>query len=377
MNPLQALNESGQSIWLDFIQRKLLTGGELKRLVEEDGLRGITSNPAIFEKAIADSDDYDDLLRRPAGNTLADPKQVYETIAVRDIQDAADVLRPVYDETGCRDGYVSLEVSPHLAHDTEGTVVEARRLWRTVSRDNLMIKVPGTLEGVPAIEQLIGEGVSVNVTLLFARGAYEEVAQAYIRGLTKAAADGLDVAQIASVASFFISRIDTLVDNAIEQRLEGSHDAQTEGLRALMGKVAIANAKLTYRRYKEIMQGEGWQALVGKGARPQRLLWASTSTKNPNYPDVLYIDELIGEDTVNTIPPVTLDAFRDHGKIRNSLEEDTEAAADVMEALERGGVFMGEVTDRLLKDGIQLFSEAFDKLLAAVEEKCRKVAEHG
>ncbi len=377
MNPLQALNESGQSIWLDFIQRKLLTGGELKRLVEEDGLRGITSNPAIFEKAIADSDDYDDLLRRPAGNTLADPKQVYETIAVRDIQDAADVLRPVYDETGRRDGYVSLEVSPHLAHDTEGTVVEARRLWRTVSRDNLMIKVPGTLEGVPAIEQLIGEGVSVNVTLLFARGAYEEVAQAYIRGLTKAAADGLDVAQIASVASFFISRIDTLVDNAIEQRLEGSHDAQTEGLRALMGKVAIANAKLTYRRYKEIMQGEGWQALVGKGARPQRLLWASTSTKNPNYPDVLYIDELIGEDTVNTIPPVTLDAFRDHGKIRNSLEEDAEAAADVMEALERGGVFMGEVTDRLLKDGIQLFSEAFDKLLAAVEEKCRKVAEHG
>ena len=377
MNPLQALNESGQSIWLDFIQRKLLTGGELKRLVEEDGLRGITSNPAIFEKAIADSDDYDDLLRRPAGNTLADPKQVYETIAVRDIQDAADVLRPVYDETGRRDGYVSLEVSPHLAHDTEGTVVEARRLWRTVSRDNLMIKVPGTLEGVPAIEQLIGEGVSGNVTLLFARGAYEEVAQAYIRGLTKAAADGLDVAQIASVASFFISRIDTLVDNAIEQRLEGSHDAQTEGLRALMGKVAIANAKLTYRRYKEIMQGEGWQALVGKGARPQRLLWASTSTKNPNYPDVLYIDELIGEDTVNTIPPVTLDAFRDHGKIRNSLEEDAEAAADVMEALERGGVFMGEVTDRLLKDGIQLFSEAFDKLLAAVEEKCRKVAEHG
>ena len=377
MNPLKALSESGQSVWLDFIQRKLLTGGELKRLVEEDGLRGITSNPAIFEKAISDSDDYDDLLRRPGGNMPADPKQVYEAIAIRDIQDAADVLQPVYDKTGCRDGYVSLEVSPHLAHDTEGTVVEARRLWRTVSRDNLMIKVPGTLEGVPAIEQLIGEGISVNVTLLFAREAYEEVAQAYIRGLTKAAADGLNVAQIASVASFFISRIDTLVDDAIEKRLEGSHDAQTEGLRALMGKVAIANAKLTYRRYKEIMRGEGWQALVGKGARPQRLLWASTSTKNPNYPDVVYIDELIGEDTVNTIPPVTLDAFRDHGKIRNSLEEDTETAADVMEALERGGVSMGEVTDKLLKDGIQLFSEAFDKLLAAVGEKCRKVAEHG
>ena len=376
MNPLRALNEHGQSVWLDFIQRKLLTGGELKRLVEEDGLKGVTSNPAIFEKAIADSDDYDDVIARMAGDGAADPKAVYEAIATRDIQDAADVLRPVYDDTGRRDGYVSLEVSPYLAHDTEGTVAEARRLWNTVSRDNLLIKVPGTPEGVPAIEQLIGEGISVNVTLLFAREAYEQVAQAYIRGLAKAAADGLDVGRIASVASFFISRIDSLVDDTIEKRIESADDeAAKERLRALKGKVAIANAKLTYRRYKEIMQGEGWQALVGKGARPQRLLWASTSTKNPDYPDVLYVDELIGEDTVNTIPPATLDAFRDHGEARKSLEEDVEGAAETMAALERAGVSMTEVTDKLLEDGVRLFSEAFDKLLAAVEEECRKASD--
>ena len=377
MNPLKDLNEFGQSVWLDFIQRKLLTGGELKRLVEEDGLKGVTSNPAIFEKAIADSDDYDDVIARMGGDGPAAPKDVYEAIATRDIQDAADVLRPVYDETGRRDGYVSLEVSPYLAHDTEGTVAEARRLWSRVSRDNLLIKVPGTPEGVPAIEQLIGEGISVNVTLLFAREAYEQVAQAYIRGLAKAAADGLDVGRIASVASFFISRIDSLVDGTLEKRLETADEAQKERLRALLGKVAIANAKLTYKRYKEIMQGEGWQALAGKGARPQRLLWASTSTKNPDYPDVLYVDELIGEDTVNTIPPATLDAFRDHGKIRKSLEEDVEDAAATMAGLERAGVSMTEITDKLLEDGVRLFSEAFDKLLAAVEEECRKAADDG
>ena len=247
-----------------------------------------------------------------------------------------------------------------------------------MSRDNLLIKVPGTPEGVPAIEQLIGEGISVNVTLLFAREAYEQVAQAYIRGLARAASDGLDVGRIASVASFFISRIDTLVDDTIDKRIEGADDeAAKERLRGLKGKVAIANAKLTYRRYKEIMQGEGWQALAGKGARPQRLLWASTSTKNPDYRDVLYVDELIGEDTVNTIPPATLDAFRDHGESRKSLEEDVEGAAETMAALERAGVSMTEVTDQLLEDGVRLFSEAFDKLLAAVEEECRKASDRG
>lgn len=377
MNPLKALNDHGQSVWLDFIQRKLLTGGELRRLVDEDGLKGVTSNPAIFEKAIADSDDYDDLIARMGGDGSAEPKAVYEAIATRDIQEAADVLRTVYDETDGRDGYVSLEVSPYLAHDTEATVAEARRLWNTVARDNLMIKVPGTPAGVPAIERLIGEGISVNVTLLFAREAYEQVAQAYIRGLARAAADGRDVARIASVASFFISRIDSLVDDTLMKRMETADDQEKERLRALMGQVAIANAKVTYKRYKEILQGEGWQALAGKGARPQRLLWASTSTKNPDYPDVLYVDELIGADTVNTIPPATLDAFRDHGKARQSLEEDVEGAAETMAALEVAGVSMKEVTDKLLDDGVRLFSEAFDKLLAAVEAACRKAADRG
>lgn len=377
MNPLRSLSESGQSVWLDYIQRKLLATGELERLVEEDGVTGVTSNPAIFEKAVADSDDYDDVTARMGREGSADPKAVYEAIAMRDIREAADVLQSVYRETGRRDGYVSLEVSPHLAHDTEGTVAEARRLWNSVSRDNLLIKVPGTPEGVPAIERLIGEGISVNVTLLFAREAYEQVAQAYLRGLAKAAADGLDLGRIASVASFFISRIDTLADQMIEARLDAADEAGKERLRALMGKVAVANAKLTYKRYKEIMQGEGWQALAGRGARPQRLLWASTSTKNPGYRDVLYVEELVGEDTVNTVPPATLDAFRDHGKVRKSLDEDVEGASETMAALERAGVSMQEVTDQLLEDGVRLFSEAFDKLLATIEEECRKAADTG
>lgn len=377
MNPLRSLSESGQSVWLDYIQRKLLATGELERLVQEDGVTGVTSNPAIFEKAVADSDDYDDVTARMGREGSADPKAVYEAIAMRDIREAADVLQSVYRETGRRDGYVSLEVSPHLAHDTEGTVAEARRLWNSVSRDNLLIKVPGTPEGVPAIERLIGEGISVNVTLLFAREAYEQVAQAYLRGLAKAAADGLDLGRIASVASFFISRIDTLADQMIEARLEAADETGKERLRGLMGKVAIANAKLTYKRYKEIMQGEGWQALAGRGARPQRLLWASTSTKNPGYRDVLYVEELVGEDTVNTVPPATLDAFRDHGKVRKSLDEDVEGASETMAALERAGVSMQEVTDQLLEDGVRLFSEAFDKLLATIEEECRKAADTG
>lgn len=377
MNPLRSLSESGQSVWLDYIQRKLLATGELERLVEDDGVSGVTSNPAIFEKAVADSDDYDDVTARMGREGSADPKAVYEAIAMRDIREAADVLQSVYRETGRRDGYVSLEVSPHLAHDTEGTVAEARRLWNSVSRDNLLIKVPGTPEGVPAIERLIGEGISVNVTLLFAREAYEQVAQAYLRGLAKAAADGLDLGRIASVASFFISRIDTLADQMIEARFEAADEAGKERLRGLMGKVAIANAKLTYKRYKEIMQGEGWQALAGRGARPQRLLWASTSTKNPGYRDVLYVEELVGEDTVNTVPPATLDAFRDHGKVRKSLEEDVEGASETMAALEQAGVSMQEVTDQLLEDGVRLFSEAFDKLLATIEEECRKAADTG
>lgn len=374
MNPLKSLSEYGQSVWLDFIQRKLLTTGELQRLIEEDGLKGVTSNPSIFEKAVSNSADYDDILSQFGEEGTTNPKAVYERLAIRDIQDAADVLKTVYDKTQRRDGYVSLEVSPYLAHDTDGTLAEARRLWKSVARENLLIKVPGTPEGVPAIEQLIGEGINVNVTLLFAQEAYEQVAQAYLRGLETAAANGLDLSRIASVASFFISRIDTLADNMIREKLEAaSNDAERKVLQGLIGKVAIANARLTYKRYKEIVRGEGWQALASKGAATQRLLWASTSTKDPNFSDVLYVEELIGEDTVNTMPPATVDAFRDHGTLRKSLEQDVAIAAETMQTLERAGLSMKEITDKLLDDGVRAFAESFDKLLAAVKAECEKL----
>ncbi|MFQ5572371.1 MAG: bifunctional transaldolase/phosoglucose isomerase, partial [Rhodothermales bacterium] len=373
MNPLKALQRQGQSVWLDYIRRSLLTSGGLDRMIKEDGLRGVTSNPAIFEKAITGSTDYTEIL-----GTLApqyqDAKALYEQVAIRDIQDAADVLRPVYQQTQRRDGYVSLEVSPHLAHETKGTLEEARRLWRAVGRDNLMIKVPATPEGIPAIEQLISEGTNVNVTLLFAQETYERVANAYIAGLGKRAAQGGDVSHVASVASFFISRIDTAIDAMLASKLKTATSAGERALlRSLLGKVAIANAKLTYQRYQELFRGDAWLALAKKGAKTQRVLWASTSTKNPNYRDVVYVEELIGPDTVNTIPPATFDAFRDHGRVRASLTEGLEEAHDTMEALEQVGISMAEVTDRLLKEGVQLFAEPFDKLLAAVD-KTRQAA---
>jgi transaldolase / glucose-6-phosphate isomerase len=373
MNPLRALHGYGQSVWLDYIRRSLLTSGELARLIEEDGLRGVTSNPAIFEKAITGSTDYTEILGALASK-YQDAKALYEQVAIRDIQDAADVLRPVYEETQRRDGYMSLEVSPHLAHDTKGTLDEARRLWQIVGRDNLMIKVPATPEGIPAIEQLISEGINVNVTLLFFQATYERVAQAYIAGLGKRAAQGGDVRAVASVASFFISRIDTAIDAMLAARLKAATSASEQALlRSLLGKVAIANGKLTYQRYQELFRGETWQALANKGAQTQRVLWASTSTKNPNYRDVLYVEELIGPDTVNTIPPATFDAFRDHGRVRASLTEGLEEAHDTMEALAQVGISMAEVTDHLLKDGVRLFAEPFDKLLAAVD-KTRQAA---
>lgn len=367
MNPLQALHTHGQSVWLDYIRRSLLTSGELGRLIKEDGLRGVTSNPAIFEKAITGSTDYTEILRALAPQ-YQDAKTLYEQVAIRDIQDATDVLRPVYEQTQRRDGYVSFEVSPHLAHDTQGTLEEARRLWRAVGRDNLMIKVPATPEGIPAIEQLISEGTNVNVTLLFSQDVYERVANAYIAGLGKRAAQGGDVSHVASVASFFISRIDTAIDAMLTAKLKTATDASERALvRSLLGKVAIANAKLTYQRYQELFRGDAWLALAKKGAKTQRVLWASTSAKNPNYRDVVYVEELIGPDTVNTIPPATFDAFRDHGRVRASLTEGLEEAYDTMEALEQVGISMAEVTDRLLKEGVQLFAEPFDKLLAAVD----------
>jgi transaldolase / glucose-6-phosphate isomerase len=372
-NPLKQLLDYGQSVWLDYIRRKLITGGELKRLIDEDGLRGMTSNPAIFEKALAGSTDYTDFLASLNSRRELDAKARYELLAIRDIQDVADLLRPVYDSSKRRDGYVSLEVSPYLARDTKGTLEEARRLWQTVGRENVMIKVPGTAEGIPAFQQLISEGININVTLLFAQEVYEKVAEAYIAGLEQLAARGGDVSRMASVASFFISRIDTLVDSKINEQLKTNKDPKREELlKSILGKVAIANGKLTYQKYLKIFSGPRWEALAKKGAQTQRVLWASTSTKNPAYRDVIYVEELIGKDTVNTIPPTTLDAFRDHGKVRESLTENVEAAKRTMEDLDRAGISMKGVTDQLTDEGVKLFADAFDKLLEAVEKSTKQ-----
>jgi transaldolase/glucose-6-phosphate isomerase len=371
-NPLRALELFGQSVWLDYIRRSLITSGELRRLIEEDGLRGVTSNPAIFEKAISGSSDYSDLLGGP-GARGREARDLYESLAVRDVQEAADALRPVYEETARRDGYVSLEVSPLLAYDTHGTLEEARRLWRAVGRENLMIKVPATPEGIPAIAQLIGEGINVNTTLLFAREVYEQVAEAYISGLERWVAGGGDAARVAGVASFFISRIDTAVDAVVAERLAGAPPAREQALlRSLAGQVAIANAKLTYQRYHELFGGARWWALAERGAQTQRLLWASTGTKNPSYRDVIYVEELIGPDTVDTMPPATLDAFRDHGRPHASLVEGVDAAGDTMATVAELGISMKEISERLLSDGVRLFADAFQKLLAAVDQQRRQ-----
>jgi transaldolase/glucose-6-phosphate isomerase len=371
-NPLQALLSYGQSMWLDYIRRDLLTGGGLKKMIEEDGLRGMTSNPSIFEKAIAESSLYDDMLKALASRQDLDTTARYEQIAIRDIQDATDVLRPVYESSKFRDGYVSLEVSPLLALKTQETIDEARRLWKVVNRENVMIKVPGTPEGLPAIRQLIGEGLNINITLLFAQEVYEKVADAYIAGLEDLAKRGGNLKKMASVASFFISRIDTLVDSMINDKLKTVSNAQQEALlKSLLGKVAIANGKLTYQRYQRIFSGPRWQALDAQGAHTQRVLWASTSTKNPAYRDVMYVEELIGPDTVNTMPPATIDAFRDHGRLRNSLTEDVAGAQKVMDELAKAGILIKEVTSKLTDDGVKLFADAFNKLLAAVEKSAQ------
>jgi transaldolase/glucose-6-phosphate isomerase len=371
-NPVKDLLKFGQSVWLDYIRRDLLTSGELKHLIDEDGLRGMTSNPAIFEKAIAGGTLYNDLLDSLRSRSDLDAKGRYEILAIRDIQDAADILRPVYESSKRRDGYVSLEVSPYLARDTKGSLEEARRLWKAVARENVMIKIPGTAEGIPAIQQAISEGININITLLFAQEVYVKVAEAYIAGLEQFAARGGDVSKMASVASFFISRIDSAVDAIIDAKLKASKDArEQEQLKSVQGKVAIANGKQTYEKYQAIFGTDRWKALAAKGGQTQRVLWASTSTKNPAYRDVLYVEELIGPDTVDTIPPATLDAFREHGKPRPSLTENVEAAHRTMETAAKVGISMKDVTDKLTKDGVRLFAEAFDKLLAAVEKSSK------
>ncbi len=369
-NPLRSLQMQGQAVWLDFLARRFLNGGGLEKLVGADGLSGVTSNPSIFEKAIAEGSEYDTALREAEAENDFDVMTLYELLAIEDIRQTADVLRPVHKATHGADGYVSLEVSPYLAMDTEATIAEARRLTKLVGRDNVMIKVPATEAGLPAIRQLIGEGFNINVTLLFSQKIYARVAEAYLAGLEQVVARGGDPGKIASVASFFVSRIDSAVDELIDERLGRTQDsAQRAALVELKGKVAIANAKLAYRHYQRTFSGERWEKLKARGAHPQRLLWASTSTKNPDYSDVFYVEELIGPDTVNTMPPATMDAFRDHGRVRASLQGHVDAAEQVMATLEACGIAIDAVTAKLTEEGVQKFAASFDQLLAAVARK--------
>jgi transaldolase/glucose-6-phosphate isomerase len=370
MNPVKALENHGQSVWLDFLARGFVANGDLQKLIDTDGVKGVTSNPSIFEKAIGSSDEYDGAIAKALKNGDRPVAELFEELAVEDIQHAADVLRPVYDQLKGNDGFVSLEVSPYLAMDTKGTVAEAERLWKDVGRKNLMVKVPATPEGLPAIQQLIGEGISINITLLFSQEVYIQVAEAYLAGLEKVVARGGDPSHVASVASFFVSRIDSAVDKQLDEKIARANDpSEKERLAALKGKIAIANAKLAYQEYKRLFSGPRWEKLAAKGARPQRLLWASTGTKNKDYSDVLYVEELIGSNTVNTIPPATLEAFRDHGKPRDSLEENLEDARRALAELEKSGISLDAITAELVKDGVKLFADAADKLYGAVAHK--------
>ena len=365
MTKLHELTELGQSVWLDYISRSLMASGKLQELVDQ-GLRGVTSNPSIFEKAIAGSDDYDEDLNRLVrdGRSVA---EIYENLAMSDIRRAADVLRPVYEKSGGADGYVSLEVNPALAHDTGATIAEARRLFASLERPNVLIKVPATPASIPAIEALIGEGVNVNVTLIFSLEQYEAVATAYIAGLEKLALAGGDVGRVASVASFFISRVDTAVDKALEEI----------GNTEIQGKIAIDNAKIAFSRFREIFSSERWKKLATESARVQRPLWASTSSKNPAYPDTLYVDNLIGPDTVNTLPPATLDDFLDHGKVATTVETDVDGARIRMAELAERGIDLDAITSKVLNEGVAAFAKSFEGLMASVAEKRRRLLDDG
>jgi len=355
-NPLLELEAFGQSIWLDYLRRNILDNGELQKLINEDGLSGLTSNPSIFEKAIAESTDYDKAIQALAlkGKSV---EEIYQALTVEDIQRAADLFRPVFDRLEGADGFASLEVSPQLAHDTAGTITQARQLWAVVNRPNLFIKVPATREGLPAIQQLIGEGINVNITLLFGLQRYREVAEAYLAGLETLATHGKPLNQVSSVASFFLSRIDVLVDPMLEKSV------------GLHGQVAIASAKVAYQIYKEIFGGERYRRLAQMGARTQRVLWASTGTKNPEYSDVKYVETLIGPETINTLPPETLDAYRDHGKPSVQLEKGAQEAYHVLEGLRQAGIDLDAVTQQLEDEGVAKFSKAFEQLMAALHEK--------
>ena len=375
-NPLRELERYGQSVWYDSLRRGILASGALGRFVVEDGLKGLTTNPAIYEKAIGETRDYDAELATLLGRPELDAKAIYEQLAVHDLQAAADLLRPVHDATGGRDGFVSLEVSPLAARDAAATLAEARRLWGALARRNVMIKVPGTPEALPAIRRLLAEGVNVNVTLLFSRRAWAAVAEQHLAALEDRAARGAPLAGVASVASFFVSRIDTLADALLDERCATAESEDVRGrAEALKGRVAIANAKLAYQDWRALVAGERWRRVAALGATPQRLLWASTSTKNPRYRDVVYVESLVGPETVDTMPPATFDAFRDHGRVRPTLEQDVEGARRTLAELDALGISIDAITDRLLEEGVRLFSEPFGKLLATIED--RRAAEHG
>ena len=369
-NPLKKLESLDQSIWLDYIRRDLFSSGKLRRLIDDDGLRGMTSNPSIFEKAIAESNIYDQDIRDISVKNK-NVQAIYETLSQRDVQSAADEFRSVYEKTDGKDGYVSLEVNPHLAHDTIGTIEEARRLWAALNRPNVLIKVPATYDGLHAIQQLISEGINVNVTLLFGLPRYRQVAEAYIAGLEMRVSQGKPVKHVASVASFFLSRIDSLVDPMIENFIK-SDGKKPEIAKKVHGQIAITSAKIAYQIYKEIFGSDRFKKLADKGARVQRLLWASTSTKNPDYSDIKYIDSLIGPDTINTVPPETIDAYRDHGNPKSSLEKDVKEAGWIMERLPELGINIDKVTQQLEDEGVKKFNEPFDKLMEALTKKSSK-----
>jgi transaldolase len=374
-NPLLKLRALGQSIWMDYISRHMINSGELLKLIEEDGLCGVTSNPSIFDKAIAGSRDYDDAIGTLAlaGKSI---EEIYQSLTVEDVQQAADIFRPTYDRLQGEDGFVSLEVNPHLAHDTQGSIAEARQLWAALNRPNVFIKVPATKEGLPAIRQLISEGVNVNVTLLFGLPRYREVAESYIAGLEARTARGQPISGLASVASFFLSRIDVLIDPLLEEIMaKGGPEAVTAA--RVHGQIAIASAKMAYQIYQEIFKSDRFRQLAAQGASPQRVLWASTSTKNPEYPDVKYVEPLIGAQTINTLPVETIDAYRDHGDPALRLEEHLDEAADFLNCLAELKIDLDQVTQQLEDEGVEKFNQPYDSLLGTLADRCKAACSRG
>jgi transaldolase len=367
-NRLERLHDAGVSIWLDFIDRTMLRNGELARRIRDDALTGMTSNPTIFEKALAEGSEYDDQIRSASGEFTA--MELFELIATTDVRDACDIFRPTFDQVKGADGYVSIEVSPGAANDAQATISEATRLWATVDRPNVLVKVPGTVEGAKAVRQLTANGINVNITLLFAIEAYEQVIEAYMAGLEDRLSQGKDIRSIHSVASFFVSRVDTETDKRLDAAIKSGTTDQA-ALESLKGKAAIANAKLAYRLFQNSIASARWKALVARGANVQRPLWASTSTKNPAYRDVMYIEELIGPESVNTMPPQTIDAFRDHGVVKRTVDVDVDQARQTIATLEQHGITMRDVTDKLLVDGVASFQKSFDTLLAGLQKKTR------